>query len=266
MINYLTFAVAILLSIIAAYFSITGLGLIFSAALIPIIVMGSTLEAAKLVAVSWLYRNWYVCPLTIRYYLIVAITALMIITSMGTFGYLSRAHIEQSAVSDNTTVELAIIEQEIQSEKRRIDNAQRALASLDRLVTESNTENAINLRQRQSRERKLLLSEITAANSTVKDLSLKALPLRKESIKQEVEVGPVKYIADLTIGNSSQADLERAVRWVIILIVTVFDPLAIVLLLAANIGFSRNKPQAKLNKKKRNGIIEIDEDRIVTFK
>lgn len=277
MINYLTFAVAILLSVIAAYFSIAGLATIFAAAMIPIIVMGSTLEAAKVVSVSWLYRHWDVCPSAIKYYLIVAIAVLMFITSMGTFGYLSKAHIEQSGSLGNTSVELTLLEQEIESERRRIDNAQRALASLDRLVAESNTENAINLRQRQAKERKQLVSEISLANSAIKDLSAKALPLRKESIKQEVEVGPIKYIADLTIGDSSQDNLERAVRWVILLIVVVFDPLAIVLLLAANVGFSKQKQKSDLDlswmprftmlkQKKKSGIIEIDEDQIATFK
>ena len=277
MINYLTFAVSILLSAVAAYFSIVGLGLIFSAALIPVIVMGSTLEVSKLVSVSWLYRNWDICPATIKGYLIAAIATLMLITSMGTFGYLSRAHIEQSSISGDTSLELNLLEQELQSEKGRIDNAQRALASLDRLVAESSTENAVNLRQRQTKERKQLLSEISDANSTIKELSAKALPLRKENLKQEVEVGPIKYIAELTIGDSNQADLERAVRWVIILLVLVFDPLAVVLLIAANIGFkntSKNTTEdtswlEKINmlkNKKKSGTIEIDEDQIAMFK
>lgn len=266
MINYLTFAVAIILSVVAAYFSITGLALIFSAALIPVIIMGSTLEAAKLVAVSWLYRNWNSCPSTIKGYLIVAIFILMLITSMGTFGYLSRAHIEQSAAAGDTSIELTILNQEIESERRRIDNAQRGLAALDRLVAESSTENAIGLRQKQTRERKQLLSEISSANSAIKDLSAKALPLRKQTLKQEVEVGPIKYIADFAIGESNQADLERAVRWVIILIVIVFDPLAVVLLIAANIGFKRISKPNRLNKKTKTGTIEIDEGSLITFK
>jgi hypothetical protein len=196
---------------------------------------------------------------------------------MGTFGYLSRAHIEQSSISGDTSLELNLLEQELQSEKGRIDNAQRALASLDRLVAESSTENAVNLRQRQTKERKQLLSEISDANSTIKELSAKALPLRKENLKQEVEVGPIKYIAELTIGDSNQADLERAVRWVIILLVLVFDPLAVVLLIAANIGFkntSKNTTEdtswlEKINmlkNKKKSGTIEIDEDQIAMFK
>lgn len=276
MINKVTFGVALTLSAVAAYFSIIGLGLIFAAAIIPVIVMGVTLEVAKLVSVSWLYRNWSICPASIKYYLIVAIAILMFITSMGTFGYLSRAHIEQSSNIGDTSLELSLLEQQIEQEKRNIENAQRALTSLDRLVTESSTDNAINLRQRQTKERKQLLSEISSSNTSIKDLSARALPLRKESLKQTVEVGPIKYIADLTIGSSSQSDLERAVRWVIILLVIVFDPLAVVLLIAANIGFKHTKKlkeeddwtseTLKLKEKKKKGIIELDEGQIATFR
>lgn len=241
MVNYLMLIVAIALSAIAAYYSIMGLAAIFAAAVIPIVIMGTALEIAKLVSASWVYRNWNTAPATIRYYLATAVVVLMFITSMGTFGYLSKAHIDQTMVGSDNTVQLQVIDDQIKSEQRRIDNAQRSLSALDRLVDQSDTESAIKLRNSQRRERARLLAEISAASTTIQNLNVQAAPLRKELKQIVAEVGPIKYIADLIYGESSQDTLEKAVRAVIILIVVVFDPLAVVMLLAANYGLQNRK-------------------------
>lgn len=269
MINYLALFIALALSVVAAYYSIIGLAVIFASALIPVIVMASTLEAAKVVAASWLYRNWSHCPRWIKYYLVTAVIILMFITSMGIFGFLSKAHLDQTVIAGDTSIELKLIDQQIQSEQRIIDNAQRSLTALDRLVDQSDTETSIRLRNQQGRERKLLNDSISAAANKIKDLNSKALPLRKENLKIQAEVGPIKYIADLIYGDSTEQLLEKAVRAVIIIIVLVFDPLAIALLLAANHGIRHSqKPELpdllnkivlpKLKRKQ-----EIKEDSIV---
>ena len=265
MINYVTFAVAFILSVVAAYFSIVGLATLFAAAMIPVIVMGSTLEAAKLVAVSWLHKHWGVSPMYMKGYLIVSIAILMFITSMGTFGFLSKAHIEQTLGAGDTSVELKMIDQQIQSEEKRISNAQRSIDSLDKAADVADSDKATNVRDKQKRERSRLYNEIADANKSIKSLNEKALPLRKQSLKQDAEVGPIKYIAQLFKEESTAADLEKAVRWVIILIVSVFDPLAIILFLAAYTGFDK-KRELELIKEKKSGIIEIDKDSLVTFK
>jgi len=231
---YLLFSTAFFLSTVAAYYSIVGLVAIFPTAEIPIMIMGISLELAKLVCASWLYRNWKSSARSMKYYFLVAVVTLSFITSMGIFGFLSKAHIDQSIIGADSFVELRIIDDEINSEKRRMENAQRSLNALDRLVDQSDTEAAIKLRNSQTGERRRLASEISIASSTIKDLSLKASPLRKESKRIAAEVGPIKYIADLIYGESSESTLEAAVRAVIILIVLVFDPLAIILLIAAN--------------------------------
>lgn len=280
MINYVVYFIALLLSVVAAYFSIAGLATLFAAAVIPIVVMGSSLEAAKIVTVSWLYKNWTACPSFVKYYLMIAVVILMFITSMGTFGYLSKAHIDQTIGAGDTSVELTLIDQQIDSEKKRISNAQKTIDSMDKLVDNSDTEKAINLRRNQGRERGRVYTEIAEANKTIKELNQKALPLRKESLKQDAEVGPIKYIAQLFKDDTNQADLEKAVRWVIILIVSVFDPLAIMLFLAANIGFSQTKKEDNeptddlgwiertlaLKNKKKSGTIELNEDNVMTLK
>lgn len=241
MINYLALFIALALSVVAAYYSIIGLAVIFASALIPVIVMASTLEAAKVVAASWLYRNWDHCPRWIKYYLVVAVVILMFITSMGIFGFLSKAHLDQTVIAGDTSIELKLLDQQIQSEQRIIENAQRSLSAMDRLVDQSDTETSIRLRNQQGRERKLLNDSISTSANKIKDLNNKALPLRKENLKIQAEVGPIKYIADLIYGDSTEQLLEKAVRAVIIIIVLVFDPLAIALLLAANHGIRHSK-------------------------
>lgn len=228
------FATAFFLSSVAAYYSIIGLIAIFPTAVIPIVVMGVSLELAKLVAASWLYRNWKTAPQSLKYYFTTAVVVLSFITSMGIFGFLSKAHIDQTAVGSDSLIELKIIDDQIAAEKRRIENAQRSLSALDRLIDESDTETAIKVRNQQRRDRTNLAAEIKSASDEIKTLNTAAAPHRKESKKIVAEVGPLKFIADLIYGDSDQETLERAVRAVIILIVLVFDPLAIIMLIAAN--------------------------------
>jgi len=225
---------AILLSAVAAYYSIVGLVAIFPTAAWPIIIMGISLEFSKLVCASWLYRNWKTSALSMKYYFMTAVVILSFITSMGIFGFLSKAHLDQTTIGSDSSIELKIIEDEILGEKKRIENAQRSLTALDRLVDQSDVDAAIKIRNSQAGERKRLVSEISSANTALKDLNTKASPLRKESKRIAAEVGPIKYIADLIYRESTESTLEATVRAVIILIVIVFDPLAIILLVAAN--------------------------------
>lgn len=259
MIAYLMLLTALLLSGVAAYYSIIGLTAIFAGAFWPVVIMGSTLEFAKVVTTSWLYRNWNNIPATIKYYLAVAVIILMFITSMGIFGYLSKAHIDQTSSVSGSSIELQVIEEQIESEKRRIENAQRSLTALDRLVDQTDPVAAIKLRSSQTRERTSLNNVIQSSSNVIKDLNTQAAPLRKELKQIAAEVGPLKYIADLLYNDASEDTLEKAVRAVIIIIVLVFDPLALAMLVAANISFKKRKTYYKrkntLNKKKKAAII-----------
>lgn len=249
MVNYLALAIALVLSTVAAYYSVVGLATIFAAAFWPIIIMGGSLEAAKVVATSWVYRHWHVAPRMLRYYLVGAICVLMLITSMGTFGYLSKAHLDQSITSGDAMAKLAIYDEKIKTAKDNIDANRKALKQLDEAVdqvmgrssTEAGADKAVALRRGQSKERARLTAEIAAEQQTISKLNEEAAPIRIEVRKVEAEVGPLKYIAELLYGQSTDEILGRAVRWVIILIVIVFDPLAVALLLAANYGLS-NRP------------------------
>lgn len=234
----------LLLSGTAAYYSIIGLIAIFPGAIFAVSLMGASLEFAKLVAASWLYRNWEIAPKIIKAYFIFAILILMFITSLGAFGYLSKVHLESSiGVADNS-LEIARIEQQITSEQRKIENAQRSLDSLDSVVDKAFLDGA-RIRNQQKAERTALNSAIENSNDKIEKLSGDLVPLRRSNIEAESKVGPLKYIAELIYGKEQAANyFDSAVRFVIILIVLVFDPLAVLLLIAANISYTnRNKKQ-----------------------
>lgn len=243
----------LLLSTTAAYYSIIGLLAIFPGAVVPITLMGGSLEFAKLVAASWLYRNWSVAPKVIKTYFVFAIIILMFITSLGTFGYLSKVHLETStAVSDNS-VEIARLEAEISSEKLALQNSQNSLNLLNKVVEDNkDADRANRIRVRQATERTELNRSIKESSKNISRLNQELAPLQKTNLKAEAEIGPLKYVAELIYGAEAQNHFDSAVRFVIILIVLVFDPLAVLLLIAANISFTNlpdKKVRARVDKK-----------------
>ena len=238
--------VAITISAIAAWYSVAGLTAIFSAAVIPVIIMGGALEAGKLVATVWLHNNWRRAGWAFKTYLIPAIVFLMLLTSMGIFGFLSKAHSDQSLVTGDATSRVAIYDEKIATERENVAQAKKALeqmnAQVDQMLgrtdTERGTERAVVIRKQQAKERAALQTEIAKSQKIIQQLQAERAPFAAEARKVEAEVGPIKYIAALIYGdNPDQNILERAVRWVIILIVIVFDPLALTLILAANKQF-----------------------------
>jgi len=239
-------ATALLLSAVAAYYSVAGLTAIFSAATIPVIIMGGSLELGKIVATVWLHNNWRRAGIVFKLYLIPAIAFLMILTSMGIFGYLSKAHSDQSLVSGDVQSKIAIYDEKIKTAKDNIDANRKALKQMDEAVDqvmgrssdEKGADKAVQIRRSQQKERARLQSEITAEQKTVAAISEERAPIAAEVRKVEAEVGPIKYIAALLYGDNPDSNLlERAVRWMIIMIVLVFDPLALTLILAANKQF-----------------------------
>lgn len=253
MINYLALLVAIGLSGVSAYFSILGLTAIFAASFWPVVIMGSMLEAAKVVAASWAFRNWTYAPASIRYYLVSAVITLMFITSMGTFGYLSKAHIEQSASVGDAASQVAVYDDRIKVINDTI-NANRTLLkqfdeAVDQVMSRSTdskgAERALQIRKSQQKDRSRIMEEISSLQKEVSKLNVEKSPLVSQVRKVEAEVGPIKYIAELFVDKADDSFLEKTVRWVIIMIVTVFDPLAILLLIAANMGLMRQSQEHK---------------------
>ena len=326
---------ALTISAIAAYYSIIGLATIFAAAVIPVIIMGSAMEIGKLVTVVYLHRYWHQAQFLLKSYLIFAVFFLMFITSMGIFGFLSKAHIEQTALSDeqialaesiddkllrsNVKIERwdAEIDRLLQPNSERVDvqigNEQETLNGLyDRISAEKKAANdAYNQKLKTINETvtgfgsgAAKREQVDAANAELKK-ELSAIDNKyKEQIKNleeviasyrlqaetktddidekisglesrveaeqlivdslieekmvyekeyrtlEAEVGPVKYIAELVYGETDKSVLEDAVRWVIIILCIVFDPLAVALLIAWNGMIEQPKRGVRLPEKK----------------
>jgi hypothetical protein len=239
----ITLLVALSLSTVAAYYSIIGLTAIFAGAVIPIIIMGSILEVGKITTTVWLRKYWHRASLTIKMYLVPAVILLAFLTSMGIFGFLSKAHTDQSMISGDVISKISVYDEKIKTARENIDANRKALKQMDEAVDqvmgrsqdEKGADKAVALRRGQTKERTRLLSEITAEQKVITQLSEERAPIAAEVRKVEAEVGPIKYIAAFIYGDNPDTNLlEAAVRWVIILIVIVFDPLAIALVLAAN--------------------------------
>ena len=239
-------ATAILLSCVAAYYSVAGLTAIFSAATIPVIIMGGSLELGKIVATVWLHNNWKRAGILFKAYLVPAVAFLMLLTSMGIFGYLSKAHSDQSLVSGDAVAKVAIYDEKIKISRDNIEADRKALKQMDEAVDqvmgrsadEKGADKAVAIRRGQQRERARILADIETEQKKITSLNEERAPLAAEFRKVESEVGPIKYIAALIYGDNPDSNvLERAVRLVIIMIVLVFDPLALTLILAANKQF-----------------------------
>ena len=244
-IAYLALLSGLSLSAVAVYYSVVGLTAIFAAAVVPIIIMGTTLEISKLVATIWLKQNWKTAPLLIRTYLFTAIVILMIITSMGIFGFLSKAHSDQNLVSGDVLAKIAVYDEKIKTSKENIDVNRKQLKQMDEAVDqvmgrsadEKGADKAVALRRGQAKDRARLLQDIEAEQKTISSLNEQRAPIAAEVRKVEAEVGPIKYIAAFFYGSTDTSILEKSVTWVIITIIIVFDPLAIILLLASQISF-----------------------------
>ena len=309
----LTFLIAITISSVAIYYSVAGLVAIFAAAAVPIIIMGTALEVGKLVAAVWLHRYWSRAAWWLKTYLSIAVVVLMIITSMGIFGFLSKAHVEQNLASDTVTQRIEIIEgkilaeekyierqgdvleriqskdksgvdrfnQDIAIEQKKIDDAYARIEVLDADVEAFTSRNkgfggtgrvkqGLELREKQGPEREALMLKIEQASQKIDQLRekndksldkvdnqvavaeknifdattridgflLDLEPLKGQVMKLESEVGPIRYIAEFVYGEEADRNLlEEAVRWVIITIIFVFDPLAVLLLIASQYTF-----------------------------
>ena len=251
------FVSAISLSCIAAFYSIAGLVAIFAAAAIPIMVMGSILEVSKLVVASWLYRNWKEVPRLFKIYFTSALIILMTLTSMGIFGFLSKAHLDQAVPTGDVSSKLSLIDEKLKTEKETINEARKSLSQLDSQVDQtlsrtagatddSGVSRSISIRKGQSKERKSLYATIEASQTKIAKLNEERQPVASQLRKVEAEVGPIKYIAALIYGDSlDQTLLEKAVRIVILMIVAVFDPLAVLMLVAVNWSLKKSQPKVE---------------------
>jgi len=247
--------VALAISGVAAFYSIVGLMAIFSASALSIAVMGSVLEVGKLATASWLYQNWKKVPRFLKYYLTGAVVILMFITSMGIFGYLSKSHIDAGTGTSELYVKLERLESNIESERKSISRAEGQLEKLDfaleRYIELNAVSKGLRKRDEQKPERDALSQTVDESQDKI-DIYLDERAEIQLKIKSfEVEVGPLKYISALLFGESDSVNyLDKAVRYVIILLIFVFDPLAVLMLIAANISLKEEQQKRKRKERK----------------
>ena len=252
----ITFLSAISISVIAAGYSIIGLSTLFAGAVIPIIAMGSALEVGKLVAASWLYNNWRnkLVPRAIKAYLTFAVIVLIFITSMGIFGFLSKAHLDQVQPTSSNNIKIELLNTQIDQQEKIIERSNKTLTLLDKALEKyvdmEYVTRGLKERTKQKPERDALTLAINNASDVIAKLTTEKATLKLEQDKIEAEVGPIKYIAELIYGDEAKDHFDKAVRWVIIVLIFVFDPLAVLLLIAANISLRSRKVAKEENETK----------------
>ena len=239
--KWLTLGTSLTLATTAAYFSIVGLMTIFSGAVIGIAIMATVLEISKLVSAAWLHYEWDRINNLVRGYFTAAVIVLMLITSMGIFGFLSKAHIDSALVSDTYSLEASIIDTRIAAEQSKLKAAQDRIESLDYVLETSQPKDRNYVNGRQTEERNNLAITIDKAVDSIVQYNEQKLPIQRLQLEQESELGPVKYIADMIYGSNAKEYYDDAVRWIILVIIFVFDPLAIMLLIVSTAAFKRDR-------------------------
>ncbi len=250
--TYLTLISGIFISIIAASYSIIGLAALFAGAATAIIIMGGALEIGKLVMASWLYNNWNnpLLPKSIKYYLTSAVVVLVFITSVGIFGFLSKAHLDQVVPENNNKLQIQILDEQIEQRQKTIDRSQKQLTRMDDLIETqseetsfftSSSQRAITERNNQKEERISLEETIEESLNKINELSDKKAGIRTEQLKLEADLGPIKYVAEFIYGDKAEDYFDEAVRIIIIILIFVFDPVAVLMLISANISLRERR-------------------------
>lgn len=227
------------LSVVAAWYSVTGLTAIFAGAYWAIIILGGTLEFGKIVLASWLYRNWEQVPFLMKSYFTIALLVLMLITSMGIFGFLSKAHLEQTAPTGDISAKIERIDTSLARERARLARADQQLIQMDKAIDSiiernNRAQTAMQIRSQQKKERDTIAAEMKATQATIESLLDEKAPLMTATRAIELEVGPIRYVAEMIYGEGDDKNLESAIRIMILLLVLVIDPLAVLMIIAAS--------------------------------
>jgi hypothetical protein len=261
--KWLTLFTSLTLAATAAYFSIIGLMTIFSGAALSIAFMASVLEFGKIVSAAWLHYEWDRINNLVRTYFTTAVVVLMLITSMGIFGYLSKAHIDASVTSDSYSLEASIVDKRLEGKQLQLDNLTGRLESLDYVLQTSQPKDRNYVNKVQTPERNEINTNIDILVDEIVALNEQKMPILRQQLDQEAELGPVKYIADMIYGDDAESYYDNAVRWIILTIIFVFDPLAIMLLIVSTAAFKREReaPAKPLIDEKQIMNMEIEEKR-----
>ena len=231
--NYLALLTSIIIEGIAAYFSVIGMATIFAGAFMGTVVMMTALEFGKIVTATYLHLFWDRLNY-MKYYLTLSVVVLMLITSLGIFGYLSKANIETTLVGDSYTLEMSIIDKRIGAKEAQLNRLEDRVANLDNIIATARPQDRNYIDRRQRDERIEIANDIDIIVDDIVKLNEDKLPLQRLQLEQEGEIGPIKYVAEVIYGQDESVKyLDNAVRWVIYALIFVFDPLAILLLITS---------------------------------
>jgi hypothetical protein len=256
---------ALSISAAAAFYSVTGLAKLFAGVETAVIWMASSLEVAKLVVASLLYQYWKSVSWALKTYLTIALVILMIITSAGIYGYLSSGYQDTANKSGVVDKEIALVDNRIKTQEsskeftlQQLKNTQQSIVQLRGALGNNNqtykdkdgniltTTSSAN-RKAYEKQLEFALNEEKILNNKINTLDSTLLVLSEEKLAKESnaelagELGPLKYIAKLT-GKS----MDNIINWFLLVIIFVFDPLAISLVIAANFAFAQLKNPNKL--------------------
>ena len=256
MFGYLTLFTGLALSSIAAWFAVEGIMAIFAGLAIYAMIMGIVIELGKVVGVTWIYRHWAE-KTKLKFVMIPFVLVMMLLTSMGIFGLLSKAHLEQTAPVTNNSAKIERLDQRIERERTEIADAELIIDQLDdtvRVLVDARkishpTEGSKIVRINQQPQRDQLKNIIDESMDSIDEYEDQKLIFNQELNELELEVGPVKYIAAL-IYEEPQDSLDEAVRVVIIAFIFVFDPMAVLLLMAGNYTLMGRVGAAPVNNQK----------------
>ena len=260
--NYLALVTSITIAGIAAYFSVIGMATIFAGAYIGTIVMMTALEVGKLVTAAYLHLVWDKLNY-LKYYLLASVGVLMLITSLGIFGYLSKANIETTLVGDGNNLELSIIDTRIKAEESKIERLQDRLSGLDLVVTTGRPQDRNYINRVQREERLQIATDIDLSLDLISEYTEEKLPIQRRQLEQESKIGPIKYVAEVIYGEDESVKyLDNAVRWVIYALIFVFDPLAVLLLVSSTGLIARRVEDEKPKVVENRYVLQVPKDQI----
>ena len=264
--NYLALLTSLVIAGIAAYFSIIGMATMFAGAYLGTVVMMTALEVGKLVTAAYLHLLWEKLNY-LKYYLLTSVVVLMLITSLGIFGYLSKANIEVNLVGDGNNLELSIIDTRIEAEQSKVQRLQDRLTGLDLVVTTGRPQDRNYINRQQRDERQQIAEDIDTSIDLITEYTEEKLPIQRKQLEQTAKIGPIKYVAEVIYGQEESVKyLDNAVRWVIYALIFVFDPLAVLLLVSAT-GMIARKVEADKPKVVENRyVIQVPKDRVKNIK
>lgn len=250
--NYLALGTSLVIAGIAAYFSVLGLATIFAGAWLSVVIMTGVLEFGKIVTAAYLHLFWDRLNY-MKYYLVLSVVVLMLITSLGIFGFLSKANIDQTLKGDSYSLEMSIIETRIQAEEDKLARLQTRIEGLDLVISTARPQDRNYIDRRQKEERDLIAQDMDVIIDQVVKYNEELMPLKREQLMQEGEIGPIKYVAEVIYGQEESVKyLDNAVRWVIFALIFVFDPLAVLLLITSTSLIARkiekDKPKVVENR------------------